>query len=574
MAKFSFLNTSGMAITTGPAVSQTITSSVTGTVTDVSVSLNGLSHTFGDDLDMLLVGPNGTNNLMFMSDVGGSTDFVGDVLTITDAVAERMPDGTAIGSGAYKPTNFNASAPETDASFGSATGGIVSPGPVGGGTFASAFGGSSASGNWTLYVADDLAGDDGSITSWGITITIAGTAAAVSGTGGADSFSLVWTGATTGFYRLNGATVQFSDVTAFSFDGGSGNDTIVAGSGNEVVNDGDGVDLVQLGNGNDTLIMGDSFAGGDSYDGGGGIDTFDASAFSWGTAVTIDLTAQNWSYSGGSESIIGFENIRGANDFGGNLETLRGNALNNSIFGNGGNDALFGMDGDDLLDGGAGADSMTGGTGSDIYVVAAAGDQTIELLNEGTDTVRSYINWTLGANVERLELLGSAANGTGNALNNTLVGNSLANVMNGGDGQDYIITGAGRDTLNGGNGNDTLVGGAGGDTMNGGANNDTFLYLALSDSGVGATNRDSINAFVHGQDKINLAALDANAGAAGNQAFSFIGTGGFSGVAGQLRYAAYGSTCIIDADVNGDKVADFQIAVSGTNFMTGTDFIL
>jgi hypothetical protein len=80
--------------------------------------------------------------------------------------------------------------------------------------------------------------------------------------------------------------------------------------------------------------------------------------------------------------------------------------------------------------------------------------------------------------------------------------------------------------------------------------------------------------FAHGEDRISLHALDADIQTAGNQAFSFIGTAAFTGEAGQVRYRAFGNTCLVDADVNGDRISDMQIAVAGTNFMTGTDFIV
>ncbi|MEO4000196.1 calcium-binding protein [Mesorhizobium sp. CAU 1732] len=317
---------------------------------------------------------------------------------------------------------------------------------------------------------------------------------------------------------------------------------------------------VLLGNGNDTFDGTGGTVNGTVL-GGLGNDTYRISS---SAIVIAELAAE------GTDSVISTATYT----LGANIENLTlagngdinatGNASANTIIGNGGNN---------LINGGAGDDVMYGGGGNDIFVVATVADQTIEGLNQGTDTVRAYINWTLGTNVERLELLGSAANGTGNALANTLVGNGLANILNGGDGNDYISASAGNDTLNGGNQNDTLVGGAGADIMNGGAGNDTFLYLALSDTPVGVATRDTINAFVHGEDKINLAAIDANASAAGDQAFSFIGTGNFTGVAGQLRYAAFGNTCLVTGDVNGDSVADFQIAVNNTNFMAGTDFI-
>jgi Ca2+-binding RTX toxin-like protein len=156
-----------------------------------------------------------------------------------------------------------------------------------------------------------------------------------------------------------------------------------------------------------------------------------------------------------------------------------------------------------------------------------------------------------------------------------LVGNSGNNVLNGGDGNDYIVGGAGNDTLSGGAGNDTLIGGAGSDILNGGTGNDRFDFDLVSDSPAGPALRDSIvGGFAHGFDLIDLATIDANTLVGGNQAFSFIGSAAFSGVAGQLRYTNYSGNVIIDADVNGDSLADMQILVAGTNFMAGTDFIL
>jgi Ca2+-binding RTX toxin-like protein len=174
-------------------------------------------------------------------------------------------------------------------------------------------------------------------------------------------------------------------------------------------------------------------------------------------------------YSGSGDDII----YGGSgNDF------LYGESGDDLIYGEDGNDYLCGGCGNDTLDGGEGADKMIGGPGNDTYVVdrlpsgflnLIPGDEITEYYNEGIDTVKSSVSYTLGSNVENLTLTGtSAINGTGNSLNNVLIGNSAANTLTGNAGNDTLAGGLGNDILYGGTGSDTyLFGNADGkDTLN------------------------------------------------------------------------------------------------------------
>jgi Ca2+-binding RTX toxin-like protein len=131
------------------------------------------------------------------------------------------------------------------------------------------------------------------------------------------------------------------------------------------------------------------------------------------------------------------------------------------LSGGDGDDFLFGDDGNDLLNGGTGNDAMFGGAGNDLYSIDNTGDRVIEALNGGLDTVESSIeSYQLGDNVENLILKGNTALwGTGNRLNNQMVGNGENNAFVGGEGNDSLWGNAGDDELVGSSGDDLMLGG-------------------------------------------------------------------------------------------------------------------
>jgi Ca2+-binding RTX toxin-like protein len=278
--------------------------------------------------------------------------------------------------------------------------------------------------------------------------------------------------------------------------GGAGNDTLNGGAGNDLINGGTGADNMVGGLGNDIFILDNT---GDKVTEAlnEGVDTIYSSV-----TYTLGANIENL-------TLIGTSAINGTGNALGNV--LTGNSGANKLTGGAGNDTyivgsgdtvvekvnegtdivkssvtftlsanvenltligaanvngtgntlsniLVGNSGNNILSGGSGADTMSGGEGDDTYVVENTGDRVIENPGQGTDKVQSSITYTLGSNLENLTLTGtSAINGTGNELNNVLIGNSASNILTGGSGDDTLNGGSGADKLIGGLGNDTYI---------------------------------------------------------------------------------------------------------------------
>ena len=213
-----------------------------------------------------------------------------------------------------------------------------------------------------------------------------------------------------------GANVENLALTGTANLTGTGNElanAIVGNAGDNLLDGGAGTDTLAGGAGNDTYIVDHS---GDTVTEGvtDGVDTVLA-----GVTYTLSANVENLGLTGtGAINAIG-------------------NELDNQLTGN---------TGDNVLDGGIGADTMAGGSGDDTYVVDNLGDTVIEFFGEGIDSVLSSATFVLPEHVENLTLTGNVAiDGSGNALDNRLLGNAAANVLDGAAGADEMSGGAGDD---------------------------------------------------------------------------------------------------------------------------------
>ena len=361
--------------------------------------------------------------------------------------------------------------------------------------------------------------------------------------------------------------------------GDAGDDTLIGGAGKDVLFGGEGFDTADF-SGSDHAItnLGRIFDGDTLYEmeklvGSSFDDTLDLSRTDTGLTTVV----------GGAGNDV----IKG----GAGNELLQGNSGNDLLAGGDGDDLLRGYGGDDRLAGDGGNDRLEGSTGNDVLLGDAGDDRLIG--GDGIDTADYATGGTAvsinlsvstaqdtGLGMDRLSGFENVTGGTGD---DRLVGSIGANVMHGGAGNDILrglgdgdtIDGeAGNDNIAGGAGDDRLTGGVGKDLLQGGVDADSFVFTSIADSVVGA-GRDTIDDFQQGADRVDLSAIDADMSAAGDQAFSFIGSAAFSHAAGQLRQGSDGAgNTVIEGDVQGDGVADFQILLKGAYTLNGSDFTL
>jgi len=329
-------------------------------------------------------------------------------------------------------------------------------------------------------------------------------------------------------------------------------------------------------------------AGNNVLDGSTGSDTVSYAYAAAAVQVNLTLSTAQATGGSGSDTLLNVENLTGS-PF---ADTLTGNAAAN------------------VLDGKAGTDTLTGKAGNDSYYVDNTGDQVVEVLNEGTDLVRSTApTYTLPANVENLLLLGTAArNGTGNALANTLYPSLGNNVLDGGGGTDtvsyFLATAAVRvslalttaqvtggsgsdtllnvenltgspfaDTLTGNNANNTLNGGAGLDTLIGGAGQDSFLFNTALNAN---SNVDRLPDFLPVDDTLRLEnAVFTTLTSTGTLAATAFGTGPVATTAAQrILYDQNTGALAYDPDGNGATAPVHFATLTTRPTLANVDFVV
>jgi Ca2+-binding RTX toxin-like protein len=350
---------------------------------------------------------------------------------------------------------------------------------------------------------------------------------------------------------------------------------VINGTGNTASN-------VLVGNAAANILTG--LAGNDILDGGAGIDTMVGGVGD--DVYIVDVTGDKITELANE----GIDTVQSAATYilGVNIEnlTLTGTAAINGT-GNASNNSLTGNSAANILSGGLGSDKMAGGQGNDTYVVDAIGDLITELANEGTDLVQSSVTYSLAANVENLTLTGkSVINGTGNELNNVLIGNAVANILTGGAGNDTLDGGAGIDRLIGGLGDDTYVVDVAGDVITELANEGTDTVSSKITYTLGAnlenltlTGTTAINGTGNAANNIITGNAAANilTGGAGNDVLDGgVGSDTLTGGTGDDTYRvdAIGDKVTELANEGIDTVSSTITYVLGTNLenltLTGT----
>ncbi|MEO8422585.1 MAG: IPT/TIG domain-containing protein [Actinomycetota bacterium] len=189
---------------------------LSGTITDINVTLYGYVHAWPDDVDVVLIGPSGTSYTVLMADAGHRKLPTAVDLTFDDSAASQILNNDGLVSGSYRPADWESY--DLD--------------PTLTNTSLSVFNGKTPNGTWSLYGGDDTANGGGSIGGgWSLDIATN----AISVTSFTPSEGMVGDTVTVTGKGFEGTTaVKFGGTPAATFTAGSSTQitaTVPAGAG-------------------------------------------------------------------------------------------------------------------------------------------------------------------------------------------------------------------------------------------------------------------------------------------------------------------------------------------------------
>jgi Ca2+-binding RTX toxin-like protein len=410
---------------------------------------------------------------------------------------------------------------------------------------------------------------------------------------------------------VGGGNDTLSDIE--NLEGSAFKDTLIGGSGDNLLKGLAGNDSLRGAGGNDTLIGG---GGADTLNGETGVDTASYGGATAAVTVSLALTTPQNTLGAGTDTLAGIENLVGsAFD-----DTLTGNSAANR------------------LDGAAGADTMAGAGGNDTYRVdthsaqrlavvdgsqtlvpwAGSSDTVTEAAGKGTDTVETYVSFTLPDNVENLtalDLVGPSGEPhlsqpplvlTGNGLANLIVDSHGSNVIDGGGGADtvsfknaslgkqvflngglayniYVATApyyfevdnlSSIENVVGSDQNDQIIGnavanvltgGLGLDSLSGGDGADKFRFVTMGEG------NDSITDFATSVDKIQVMSANFGGLPVGILNASRLVAAGTPLTTGDAVFLYDGSVLSFDVDGNGAGGAVNIATLTGPNTLVASD---
>jgi Ca2+-binding RTX toxin-like protein len=262
-------------------------------------------------------------------------------------------------------------------------------------------------------------------------------------------------------------------------DGGGGNDVLNGGAGNDTIDGGRGNDVAFLGTGNDVFIW-DPGEGSDVVEGQAGTDTMLFNGANVAETITISANGERALFTRDVGNIAMDLN---------SVETIDFNALDGIDI-----VTINDMTGTDVKQVNVDLAASIGGSAGDgvndtVVVNGTKGNDVITLsIENGALVIDGLASRVVIDHFDPNDTIRIAGLGGNDVIDASRIGpNGPKLILEGGNGNDVLIGGAGNDTLDGGAGNELLIGGAGNDTLDGGAGNELLIGGAGNDVLLGGT---------------------------------------------------------------------------------------